>query len=83
MRAQGRAPGVTSSGQREDERTSQSSDHASIDPAVRNLHALTRDELVAAIKDMARAGWSDHGIAHATRLSVEMVRQIIGDRRQP
>jgi hypothetical protein len=30
---------------------------------------------------MAGQGWSDHGIAAATRLSVEQVRRIMGNAR--
>lgn len=48
----------------------------------RELHyfaMMTREEQAAAIKRMASLGWSDHGIASATRLSVEMVRRILGE----
>lgn len=52
---------------------------SSIDPSILHFHALTRDEQRDAIKRLAREGWSDHGIAHATRLSVEQVRQVLAD----
>jgi hypothetical protein len=39
---------------------------------------LTPDEQRAAVTRMAGAGWSDHGIASATRQSVEAVRRILG-----
>lgn len=38
---------------------------------------LTRAEQAAAIKRMAAQGWTDHGIAAASRLSVEAVRRIL------
>jgi hypothetical protein len=34
----------------------------------------------AAIQRMAKNGWSDYSIAAATRLSVEMVRKLLGER---
>jgi hypothetical protein len=66
--------------EREDERTSQSSDNASIDPAIQYFHELTRDEQRAAIKSMAANAMSDYGIASATRLSVEFIRTVIAER---
>jgi hypothetical protein len=45
---------------------------------MQNFHSLTREQQARAIRDMARDGFSDHGIARATRLSVEMVRRVIG-----
>lgn len=50
------------------------------DPSIQYFHALTREEQIAVVKRMATDGWTDHGIAHATRLSVEQVRQVIGER---
>lgn len=44
------------------------------------FHALTRDEQRAAIKRLASEGMTDYGIASATRLSVEQVRQVIAQR---
>jgi hypothetical protein len=41
---------------------------------------LSQEEQAAAIKRMARLGWSDHGIAAATRFSVEQIRRILGER---
>jgi hypothetical protein len=40
---------------------------------------LSRDEQHAAIHRLAESGMSDYGIAAATRLSVEMVRAILGE----
>lgn len=42
---------------------------------------LTPEEQLAAIYRLHRLGWSDHGIAHATRLSVEQIRRLIGEAR--
>lgn len=50
------------------------------DPSVQYFHALTRDEKIAAIKRMAAEGWTDHTIAHATKLSCEFVRQVLAAR---
>jgi hypothetical protein len=41
---------------------------------------LTPDEQAAAIRRLAASGLSDHVIASATRLSVEMIRTILGER---
>ena len=46
---------------------------------MRNFLTLTQDEQAQAIRRLARAGMSDHGIVSATRLSVEMVRKILGN----
>lgn len=40
---------------------------------------LSRDEQHAAIHRLAASGMGDYGIAAATRLSVEMVRTILGE----
>jgi hypothetical protein len=40
---------------------------------------LTRDEQAEAIHRLSRSGASDHGIASATQLSVEMIRKILGE----
>jgi ABC-type phosphate/phosphonate transport system ATPase subunit len=40
---------------------------------------LTRDEQADAIHRLSRSGMSDHAIASATQLSVEMVRKILGE----
>ena len=44
-----------------------------------NFHVLSRDEQVRAIRKMAAQDFGDHSIAHATGLSVELVRQILTD----
>ena len=53
-------------------------------PTPRELHfftILTAEEKAAAVRRMASQGWSDHGIAAATRLSVEQVRRIVAERQ--
>lgn len=40
---------------------------------------LTREEVVAAIRRMRREGYSDHTIAAASRLGVEVVRNMLGE----
>ena len=51
--------------------------------AVEMVHfvELTPDAQHAAIRHLADSGFSDYGIAAATRLSVEMVRKILGERK--
>lgn len=44
---------------------------------------LTPERQAEAIRDMAAQGWSDYGIAGATRLSVEQVRKIRGAASAP
>jgi len=54
------------------------------DPREREMwhfDALSRDEQRAAIQRLALDGMSDYGIAAATRLSVEAVRQILGEQK--
>jgi len=41
---------------------------------------LSRIEQISAVVGMAGDGYSDHEIAGVTRLSVDMIRQIIGGR---
>jgi DNA-binding NarL/FixJ family response regulator len=50
---------------------------------MRHFERLTQHEREQAIKRMADMGMSDHGIAAAARISVEQVRQIIGQREEP
>lgn len=54
------------------------------DPDDRMAHfrLLSRNQQAAAIHRLAATGMTDHGIASATRLSVEMVRRILGEHRQ-
>lgn len=40
--------------------------------------SLTRDEKVAAIRQLASQGFGDYDIAAATRLSVDAIRQSLG-----
>jgi hypothetical protein len=45
---------------------------------------LDPDQRAEAMRRMAAQGWSDYGIASATRLSVQMVRQLLAERlREP
>ncbi len=64
----------------EHEKSSQSSDRATIADPRAHFYALSRDEQRDAIKRLALDGMSDYGIASATKLSVEMVRTILGER---
>ena len=48
--------------------------------ARQHFDALSRDEEIQAICRMADTGYSDYSIATATKLSVEMVRQILAKR---
>ena len=43
---------------------------------MRHFHALDREQQADAIRRLAATGMSEHGIAHATGLSVEMVRRV-------
>ena len=53
----------------------------SADKAARlHFYALSRDEKRQAICRLADTGYSDYSIASATRLSAEMVRQILAKR---
>jgi hypothetical protein len=45
-------------------------------PELMHFLALSHEEQAAAIRNLAAQGWSDYGIAGATRLSVEQVRRI-------
>lgn len=40
---------------------------------------LPHEQQVEAIYRLHRLGWSDYGIAAATRLSVEQIRRLIGE----
>lgn len=40
---------------------------------------LTRAEQAQAIRRMASEGWSEYGLAAATRLSVEQIRRILAE----
>lgn len=48
---------------------------------MRHFELLDRDEQRSAIQRLATSGMSDHTIAAATMLSVEMVRAILGERQ--
>ncbi len=48
--------------------------------ARQHFDALSRDEDIQAICRMTDTGYSDYSIATATKLSVEMVRQILAKR---
>ena len=49
--------------------------------ARQHFDALSRDDKIRAICGMADTGCSDYSIANSTKLSVEMVRQILAVRR--
>lgn len=44
---------------------------------MRHFHSLDRRQQSAAIGRLAATGMSEHGIAHATGLSVEMIRRLL------
>ena len=46
---------------------------------MRHFHALDREQQAQAIRRLAATGMSEHGIAHATGLSVEMVRHVLAE----
>lgn len=52
------------------------------EPRMKAFHILSRAEQAAAIRRLHSVGYSDHGIANATRLSVEFIRHVIGDRQE-
>jgi hypothetical protein len=43
---------------------------------------LTNEEQRGAIRRLSKSGFSDYGIAAASGLSVEMIRQILGELRE-
>jgi hypothetical protein len=47
-------------------------------PELANFLRLTRAEQAAVIRQLAAAGMSDWALAHASRLSVEQIRRILG-----
>lgn len=49
---------------------------------MQHFATLNHQQQGEAICRLAALGWSEHGIAHATRLSTEMVRRILGERRE-
>jgi DNA invertase Pin-like site-specific DNA recombinase len=53
-----------------------------LDPAAMcrlHFNILTRDEQAAAIRRLAASGQSEHTIARATGLSVEMINRILAE----
>lgn len=48
--------------------------------AMHQFACLSREEKDAAIRELARSGMSDHGIASACRLAVEQVRRVLAER---
>jgi DNA invertase Pin-like site-specific DNA recombinase len=48
---------------------------------MRHFAALDREQQAQAIRRLIAAGQSEHTIARATGLSVEMVRRVIGERK--
>ena len=55
----------------------------STDPRMGYFMMLSEPERRAAIQRLARSGMSDHTIAAATQLSVEMVRSILAEHGPP
>ncbi len=49
------------------------------EPHRAHFHELGRDQQAAAIRRLAAQGMTDYGLAHATSLAVEQIRQILGD----
>jgi len=41
---------------------------------------MTRQQQAQAMRKMAAAGWSEFTISHATALSIEQVRRVLGER---
>jgi hypothetical protein len=44
-----------------------------------HFHSLDQSQKTAAIRGVAATGYSDHGIASVTRLSVEQIRTLLSD----
>jgi 2-iminoacetate synthase ThiH len=53
----------------------------SADAHMHHFAVLSAGEQHEAIHKLARSGMGDYSIAAATRLSVEMVRKILGERK--
>jgi hypothetical protein len=45
-----------------------------------HFRTLDHDQRAQAMRRLAAAGMSEHGLAHATGLAVEQVRRVIGER---
>lgn len=46
------------------------------------FHSLDREQQFQAIHRLVASGMSDHGVSHATGLSVEMIRRILAEQVQ-
>jgi hypothetical protein len=53
------------------------------DGRLRAFQIMTREEQAAAIRRLANSGMSEHGIARATRLSVELIRHVLSGVWEP
>lgn len=53
--------------------------HGADECRLRHFHSLTRSAQAEAIRRLQTAGQDEHTIAHATGLSVEMIRAILTD----
>lgn len=53
--------------------------HATDESRMRHFHTLTRSAQGEAIRRLAALGQSEHMIARATGLSVEMIRRVMGE----
>jgi hypothetical protein len=51
-------------------------------PELAHFLSLSPAEQAAAIRRLAALGWSELGIAAATRLSVEMIRRVLTEAAQ-
>lgn len=47
------------------------------------FHSLDREQQFQAIHRLVASGMSEHGVSHATGLSVEMVRRILAEQVRP
>ncbi|HEX4050500.1 MAG TPA: hypothetical protein VHY19_06460 [Steroidobacteraceae bacterium] len=56
-------------------------DRRSVPGELHHFLLLDAEQQAHAIRRMAAQGWSDYGIAAATRLSVEQIRQILAEAR--
>lgn len=53
--------------------------HATDESRMRHFHSLDRSQQAEAIQRLHNAGWTESGIAHATKLSTEMIRRVLAE----
>lgn len=56
---------------------------AALDLRMLHFHSLDREQQFQAIHRLVASGMSEHGVSHATGLSVEMVRRILAEQVRP